>query len=134
MSAGHSNFMRRIRRRAVVLILSSVIAVTGCGVPDNIHGKSSANSPPVITEYYPQSASITAYNGEALNFWIKAQDPDNDILVYTWQLNGADVSNGTYYNFTVNISQGTRQVLTVTVSDPSGLQAEKTWLINVTAP
>ncbi len=133
MNSGKGQQLRLMLRFAGLLLLTGSILASGCGVPDNIHGKTAANSPPVITQYYPQSASITAYNGEALNFWIKAQDPDNDLLVYAWQLNGTDVSNGTYYNFTVNITQGTRQVLTVTVSDPSGLQAEKTWLINVTA-
>ena len=108
------------------------LGFSGCGVPDNIHSKTRGNAPPVITDYYPQQASISAYDGEILNFWIKASDPDNDPLVYLWQLNGSDVSNGTYYNFNVSITQGTRQVLTVTVSDPSGLQAEKIWLINVT--
>ena len=120
-------------RHFFFLVLPLVfLGFSGCGVPDNIHGKTSGNASPVITDYYPQQASISAYDGEILKFWIKASDPDNDPLVYLWQLNGSDVSNGTYYNFNVSITQGTRQVLTVSVSDPSGLQTEKIWLINVT--
>ncbi len=128
----------KMKKHIVVIVSGSILLLflgaAGCGVPDNIHGKANVNTPPIITDYYPQSASISAYDGESLNFWIKAQDPDNDTLVYDWQLNGNDVSNGTYYNFNISITQGTRQVLTVTVSDPSGLQAVKLWLINVTAP
>lgn len=114
-----------------VLLLSVILMLNNCGVPDNIHGKSNVNTPPVITDYYPLNASITAHDGDLLNFWIVAKDPDNDILVYNWQLNGMNVSNGTYYSFNVSISQGTRQVLTVVVMDSAGLQTEKTWLINV---
>jgi hypothetical protein len=128
------NIKKLIVKTTLIPLLLISFGAAGCGVPDNIHGKANVNTPPIITDYYPQSASISAYDGESLNFWIKAQDPDNDTLVYDWQLNGNDVSNGTYYNFNISITQGTRQVLTVTVSDPSGLQAVKLWLINVTAP
>jgi hypothetical protein len=128
------NITKLIVKTTLIPLLLISFGAAGCGVPDNIHGKANVNTPPIITDYYPQSASISAYDGESLNFWIKAQDPDNDTLVYDWQLNGNDVSNGTYYNFNISITQGTRQVLTVTVSDPSGLQAVKLWLINVTAP
>jgi hypothetical protein len=117
---------------ALSLLATVVLALNNCGVPDNIHGKSNVNTPPIITNYYPQQASISAYDGELLNFWIIATDPDNDQLMYEWQLNGMNVSNGTYYDFTVSIAQGTRQVLTVVVTDSAGLQTEKTWLINVT--
>ncbi|MGC8580359.1 MAG: hypothetical protein ACP5JP_06585 [bacterium] len=117
---------------ALIPLLAGILLVGSCGVPDNIHGKSNVNTPPVITDYYPQNVNISAHDGELLNFWIIAKDPDNDILEYDWQLNGVSVSNGTYYNFVVSITQGTRQVLTVIVKDPAGLQTEKTWLINVT--
>jgi hypothetical protein len=106
---------------------------SSCGEPDNIHGKTHIDTPPVITDYSPTDANISAYDGELLNFWIKVQYPDTNLLMYTWQLNGSDVSNGTTYSFYVSITQGTRQVLTVVISNPSGLQAEKIWLINVTA-
>ncbi len=120
----------------LVLLISMPIIFFGfssCGEPDNIHGKTNIDTPPVITDYSPTDANISAYDGELLKFWIKVQYPDTNLLMYTWQLNGSDVSNGTTYSFYVSITQGTRQVLTVVVSDPSGLQAEKIWLINVTA-
>ncbi len=120
--------------KMLLVILMPIIffGFSNCGVPDNIHGKTNTNTPPVITDYSPPDANLSAYDGELLNFWIKVQYPDTNLLMYTWQLNGSDVSNGTYYNFNVSITQGTRQVLTVVVSTPSGLQAEKIWLINVT--
>lgn len=129
-----SNNHIMLRKKIILILLTTLTLMNNsCGVPDNIHGKSTVNTPPVITDYYPQQASISAHDGELLKFWIIATDPDNDQLVYEWQLNGTDVSNGTYYDFTISIAQGTRQVLTVIVKDPSGLQTEKTWLINVTS-
>lgn len=128
-SNGHA---RRLSTAGTVLVLAVylVAGYYGCGVPDNIHGKT--NAPPIIKNYYPQDSNLSAVDGQFLNFWIIAEDPDNNPLVYNWQLNGNDISNGTQCGFSVSVSQGTRQVLTVVVSDPAGLQAEKTWLIYVT--
>ncbi len=124
---------------ALLLVFSS-ITLQSCGVPDNIHGKTGkTNTPPFITGYSPAEKSISAKDGDLLNFWIKAQDSDNDPLTYTWNLNGGDVSkvsgsllDGTYYSFNVNISQGTSQQLIVFINDPYNNIVEWAWLINVT--
>ncbi len=114
----------------IILVITDVFIYRGCGVPDNIHGR--INGPPKITDYSPKDASISAIDGEFLNFWIKAEDPDNDLLVYNWQLNGVNVSNGTSYSFYAGISHGNRQIVTIVVKNPAGLQDTKVWLINVT--
>jgi hypothetical protein len=131
-------------RELALLLAFSIVIYTGCGVPDNIHGKTGKiYTTPVITGFSPREKNISAKDGDLLNFWINAKDSDNDPLTYTWNLQGNDLLtgelllSGTYFSVNANISLGPTQSLVVYIiassnNDPNTNTAEWAWIINVT--
>lgn len=128
----------------VLFMAFSIIACPGCGVPDNIHGKTGKiYTRPVITGFSPKDKNISAKDGDTINFWINATDSDNDPLTYTCNLQGNDfltgklLLSGAYFSVTADISRGPTQSLVVYIidtynNDLNTNTADWAWFINVT--
>jgi len=58
---------------------------------------------------------------ESLNFSITASDPDGNPLVYSWKLDGTEVSATSAYDFTTDYTSAGEYILTLEVTDNFGV-------------
>ena len=71
----------------------------------------------IVEEIYPQPGSLTISEGDSINFYISASDPDGNTIEYNWELEGAIVSTDSFYTFyTDENSTGTYEV-TLDITD-----------------
>ncbi|MDI6792534.1 MAG: VWA domain-containing protein [bacterium] len=89
-----------------------------------------SDDPPVIESFSPVAPNPAINEGNSLTFTVTAVDPDDDLLSYSWKLDGTEVSTTNSYTcFPTYEDSGLHQVLLV-VSDGS-LSASQAWTIAV---
>ena len=92
------------------------------------------NRSPTIDAFSPSAAAVTVEVGNSLNFTAKCSDPDNDTIIYEWELDAVLVSNATEYTYTPVDDDVGSHTLTLTASD-GRLTSSQTWTVTVaTAP
>ena len=91
------------------------------------------NDKPVILSYEPTSTKgVNLNEGETETFTVGARDNDNDVLEYTWNLDGREQDSDTAeYDYVADYKAAGTHRLTVVVSDGPTL-VELTWTIKVT--
>lgn len=75
------------------------------------------NSKPVINSISPQPGSITLNETESLEFYVSAEDPDGDLLLYKWKLGKTTVSDDEYYLFSPDYESAGTYILNLTIQD-----------------
>lgn len=71
----------------------------------------------VVDDIFPEPGEITISEGDSINFYITAYDPDSEDLEYSWELDGEVASTDSIYLFlTDNNSSGELEV-TLNVTD-----------------
>ncbi len=89
--------------------------------------------PPRITQRVPGEDEFNWYEGIAITFNVEADDPNDDILVYQWEVNG-DVREGETFNeFIFYPEPGSEGSYMVRVSVMDGITApvQHFWIVNV---
>ncbi len=91
---------------------------------------------PVLNGWSPPDDEFNWYEGQAAPFSIIAADPNGDILVYTWAVNGEVKEGETFENFVFYPEPGSegRYKVEVSVSDGLTTPAKHFWIVNVIAP
>lgn len=89
------------------------------------------NAPPIIDPdtVVPVDKTVSMYVGDSLTFSVTAHDPENDVLTYTWLLDGAESVHTQTFNYLPLTSDIGTHTVVVRVSD--GLN-EIDWPWNVT--
>ena len=88
------------------------------------------NSPPTIDSFTPEDTTLEINEGENLEFTHTSTDLDNDILTYSWILDGVKQSNAQNWTYTPSYdAAGTHNVI-LRVSDME-LTASQQWIITV---
>ncbi|MBU7026571.1 MAG: hypothetical protein HXS48_06485, partial [Theionarchaea archaeon] len=59
-----------------------------------------AQQPPHFGECSPEDVVLSVNQEETIAFSCVASDPDTEELEYTWYVNGEEVSDNQWYNFT----------------------------------
>jgi methionine-rich copper-binding protein CopC len=89
--------------------------------------------PPRITQRLPNEEEFDWYEGIAITFNVEADDPNDDILVYAWEVNG-DVREGETFNeFIFYPEPGSEGSYMVRVSVMDGITApvQHFWIVTV---
>ncbi|UCC93015.1 MAG: Ig-like domain-containing protein [Thermoplasmata archaeon] len=89
--------------------------------------------PPRITQRVPAEEEFNWYEGIAITFNVDADDPNDDILVYAWEVNG-DVREGeTFQEFIFYPEPGSegRYMVRVSVMDGITAPVQHFWVVNV---
>ena len=91
---------------------------------------------PVLNSWSPPDDEFNWYEGQAAPFSIIAADPNGDILVYTWTVNGEVKEDETFENFVFYPEPGSegRYKVEVSISDGLTTPAKHFWIVNVIAP
>lgn len=90
------------------------------------------NDPPVIVSKTPSIPDVTMALGESQTFSVVVNDTEDDILAYTWTLNGVNQDNDlAQFPFTTN-STGSYSVK-VSVTDYYNTAVTHTWIVVVSA-
>ncbi|MDP8269320.1 MAG: PKD domain-containing protein, partial [Candidatus Tenebribacter davisii] len=71
----------------------------------------------VINSIQPEPGDVTTLEGEVLEFYIDAYDPDGNELEYNWELDGAQVSTSAAYNFLPDYNAAGMYAVTLNVTD-----------------
>jgi len=71
----------------------------------------------VIDSIQPEPGDVTTLEGEVLEFYIDAYDPDGNELEYNWELDGAQVSTSAAYNFLPDYNAAGMYAVTLNVTD-----------------
>ncbi|GEM_PF-5285922 len=88
------------------------------------------DDPPEITQYSPESTTITLKKGETIQFYISGKDPDSEIK-YIWYVNGNEAGYSNTLTFTAT-GEMEGQTITITGTVSGGNKsASVTWHINV---
>jgi methionine-rich copper-binding protein CopC len=91
---------------------------------------------PEITGWSPPDDRFNWYEGQAAPFNVSASDPNGDILVYTWRVNG-DVKEGetfNSFNFYPEPGSAGSYKIEVEVSDGLTAPAKHYWIVDVVPP
>jgi VCBS repeat-containing protein len=88
------------------------------------------NRPPQITSKNPASDVVSINEGSSQTFSIIANDPDGDVLSYSWTLDGNQVSTSTSFTYSPNYFSSGQHSISVTVSD-SKATASTSWSVYV---
>jgi len=89
--------------------------------------------PPHITQRIPTEEEFSWFEGIAITFNVEADDPNDDILIYAWEVNG-DVREGETFNeFIFYPEPGSEGAYMVRVSVMDGITApvQHFWIVNV---
>ena len=79
----------------------------------------------IVDEIYPEPGEITINEGDSINFYIIAIDPDGEELEYSWKLDEEEMSVDSSYTFlTDNNSSGEYEV-TLDVTDNYGIRENR---------
>jgi hypothetical protein len=91
------------------------------------------NSPPVINNL--KAEQTTVLTGKSTVIKCDASDPDGDVLTYTWEATGGELSGkGAEITWTASGNCGDQVVVTVTVSDGAGGEASRKVTLTVKKP
>ena len=85
-------------------------------------------SPPVITDFQPESTEITVIRGDSVEFAVQAVDWQDDSLSYIWTVGNEEVSTDT--SVTITFEEFGRDTITCVVSDGE-LTTSQQWFVNV---
>jgi hypothetical protein len=109
-----------MKRIMVVLLLMMGIIIVAC----------KKNEPPVINSVTANPDSVTP--GQATTLTVNADDPDGDVLTYTWAATSGTLSStsGSSVTWTAPVVIG-NYTITVTAEDPGGLKDEASRTIKV---
>jgi len=88
------------------------------------------NRPPQITSKSPASDVVSINEGSSQTFSIIANDPDGDVLSYSWKLDGNQVSTSTSFTYSPNYFSSGQHSISVTVSDGKAT-ASTSWSVYV---
>lgn len=132
------NAMRRIGTRlAVAIALGWVLFGCTSGGGGGGGGIPPANRPPVIVTF-TKTPDVVGPGAQA-SLAVNASDPDNDVLTYNWSATCGVFSNNTSVlnngpaslQWRAPSNTGTSCLVTVTVLDGKGGQAQQTLAINI---
>ncbi|MCJ2540965.1 MAG: Ig-like domain-containing protein, partial [Candidatus Thermoplasmatota archaeon] len=89
--------------------------------------------PPHITQRLPNEEEFDWYEGIAITFSVEAEDPNDDILVYAWEVNGEVREGETFKEFIFYPEPGSEGSYMVKVSVMDGITApvQHPWIVNV---
>lgn len=76
-----------------------------------------ANSPPQFKEISHNVDQITINETESLDFYVLAEDPDNDFLMYNWTLDGEKVEDDEDYTLETGYDNSGTYKLNLTIQD-----------------
>jgi hypothetical protein len=89
--------------------------------------------PPQITQRIPNEEEFNWYEGIAITFSVDADDPNDDILVYAWEVNG-DVREGETFNeyiFYPEPGSAGSYMVRVSVMDGITAPVQHFWVVDV---
>ncbi len=88
---------------------------------------------PIITTRSPPDDEFSWYEGIPLDFEVSADDPNDDILVYAWEVNGEPQEGETFNEFTFYPEPGSEGMYKVEVQVMDGITAtvKHFWKVNV---
>jgi methionine-rich copper-binding protein CopC len=91
---------------------------------------------PRIVSRIPPEDTFSWYEGIAASFTIEATDPNDDILVYTWMVNGEVAEGETFneYNFYPEPGSEGSYKIQVEIFDGVSAPVSHFWIIDVVAP
>jgi methionine-rich copper-binding protein CopC len=89
--------------------------------------------PPRITSREPNEDDFSWYEGISITFNVEADDPNDDILVYQWEVNGEVREGETFNEFIFYPEPGSAGSYMVRVSVMDGITApvQHFWVVNV---
>jgi methionine-rich copper-binding protein CopC len=89
--------------------------------------------PPHITQRVPSEEEFNWYEGIAITFNVEADDPNDDILVYKWEVNGEEREGETFNEFIFYPEPGSEGSYMVRVSVMDGITApvQHFWVVHV---
>jgi hypothetical protein len=89
--------------------------------------------PPRITDRIPSEDDFSWYEGLQIAFNVEAEDPNDDILVYQWEVNGEVKEGETFNEFIFYPEPGSAGSYMVRVSVMDGITApvQHFWVVNV---
>ena len=85
---------------------------------------------PVIDEAVPKEKSLEAQENSKLSFSVKASDLNKDPLIYSWKLDGEEVSTENSYVYDMGYDAAGQHTVKVLVSDGAG-EASNIWALKV---
>jgi len=88
----------------------------------------------IVSNLEPAEGPVSINELETVNFAIEASDPDGKDLVYSWKLDGAEVSTEATYDFVTDYTSAGDYVVTLDVTDNFGVVKNaftKTWNVTV---
>ena len=91
---------------------------------------------PVLNGWSPPDDEFNWYESQAAPFSVISEDPNGDILVYTWSVNGEVRESETFENFVFYPEPGSEGSYKIEVSVSDGLTtpAKHFWIVHVIAP
>ncbi|OGS51197.1 MAG: hypothetical protein A3K65_00705 [Euryarchaeota archaeon RBG_16_68_12] len=109
----------------VALVVTDDLGLTNRSTAPALVG----NRPPAITSSDPAPASVALDPGQTRTFAVVAMDPDDDVLTYTWRVNGLARGGNTS---SLDVSEPVAGVYTVNVTVTDGsLSAWHEWTVTV---
>lgn len=85
---------------------------------------------PAIISFMPENTVVTIDETEVIGFSIRASDLNQDELIYTWKLDGDEVSDEDFFNYEATYDDSGSHTIKVTVSD-AVLSTESLWSVTV---
>jgi len=71
----------------------------------------------IVVEIYPEPDSLTISEGDSINFYIHAIDPDGNPLEYSWELDNEIVSTDSIYTFYTDENSAGEYIVTLSITD-----------------
>ncbi|MBI4980836.1 immunoglobulin domain-containing protein, partial [Candidatus Woesearchaeota archaeon] len=90
----------------------------------------STNQPPQITGSFSEDKIISLKEGETLEFYVEAEDPEEGKLTYSWSLDGTAVETGAQGKINFDFNSSGEHILAVTIDD-GVVPISKDWKIVV---
>jgi len=89
--------------------------------------------PPRITKRVPGEDEFEWYEGISITFSVEADDPNGDILVYAWEVNGDEKEGETFNEYTFYPEPGSEGSYRVRVAVMDGITGPVShfWIVNV---
>jgi hypothetical protein len=75
------------------------------------------NSAPNILELLPDINNIIMNETEEIDFYVQVEDPDGDLIMYNWTLNGYKISVDEYYTFETDFNSAGNYALDLSIQD-----------------
>lgn len=86
--------------------------------------------PPIIDEAVPKEETLKAKEDSKIEFSIKASDLNKDPLIYSWKLDGNNVSTKNSYTYDIGYEGAGQHTIKAIVSD-GVKEASKIWAVSV---